>query len=79
VGKLRHQERSFSPSSEFRQDETEKLGVLTISSKGKEGWRKTLFPLERNTNIDLVRPVKSEVKSGWGRFTDGTSPPKSLF
>jgi len=33
---------------------------------GKEGWRRTLFPLERDTNIDLVRPVKSEVK-GWLR------------
>ena len=40
---------------------------------------KDSFPLERDTNLDLVRPVKSEVKGGWGRFTEGTSPPKSLF
>ena len=44
LGKLRHQKKSFSPQSEFRQDETEKSGVLAISRMGKEGWRRTLSP-----------------------------------
>ena len=45
MGKLRHKEKSFSPSSEFRQDETERSGVLIILSMGKEGWKRTLLPL----------------------------------
>ena len=40
---------------------------------------KDSFPLERDTNVDLVRSVKSEVKGGWGRFAEDTPPPKSLF
>jgi len=49
LGKLRHPEKSFSPSSEFRQDETEKSRVLIILSMGKEGWRRTLFPLSETS------------------------------
>jgi len=37
LGKLRHQRKSFSPSSEFRQDETERSRVSTILGMGKEG------------------------------------------
>ena len=37
LGKLRHQRKSFSPSSEFRQVETEKLRVLMILNGEEEG------------------------------------------
>ena len=40
---------------------------------------KDSFPLERDTNVDLVGPVKSEVKGSRGRFAEDTPPPKSLF
>ena len=35
MGKLRHQRKSFSPQSEFRQDETEKSGVFVTLNGGK--------------------------------------------
>jgi len=49
LGKLRHQKKSFSPQSEFRQDELKTLGTrenasLFVTLNGGEG-RKTPFPL----------------------------------
>jgi len=35
LGKLRHQRKSFSPQSEFRQDETDKSGVFVTLKGGK--------------------------------------------
>jgi len=35
LGKLRHQRKSFSPQSEFKQDETEKSGVFMTLNSGK--------------------------------------------
>ena len=35
LGKLRHQRKSFSPLSEFRPDETERLGVFMTLNGGK--------------------------------------------
>ena len=64
-GKLRHQRKSFSPPSEFRQDETEKSGMFVNLNGGKGRSMENAFsPFKRNINIDPVRPDKASTLAG---------------
>jgi len=47
LGKLRHQRKSFSPQSEFRQDKTEKSGVFVTLNGGKgRSMENAFFPFK---------------------------------
>jgi len=51
LGKLRHQRKSFSPQSEFRQDETEKSRVFVTLSGKRERLMENAFSSLSETSI----------------------------
>jgi len=51
LGKVRHQRKSFSPQSEFRQDETEKSGVFMTLNGGKGRLMENAFSPLSETSV----------------------------